>query len=308
MNNDNMSQRETFPETTTYFFCLRNEDYDLIEQLRARSLHSETIHETIPSNPSPWRSGFRVGGRSTTRERNHPYPHPSVCDNCKNRIVGIRYKCSECADYDLCETCEALNEDGHIHGDHHFVKMRYTRQTPNNYEQLPQPHQRGVCYHNRLISLEREVHELKEFIVRQFAKSSVVLGEQTGSHASPPPPSPLQEKRKRSEEVVIPSNPELSAVIPEPVAVVPESVTEIPRITMEILKPTAVISESVMAPPEHVAKEESPREEENTTIEEFASRISRELGIEMHPGIEFLLKENNYNFDAVFAAISNSRI
>lgn len=289
MNNDNISQKDAFPEARVHFFYPRHKDLeDLIEQFYARSLYSESIREMIPPNPSPWRSGFRVGG--STQERNHPYSHPAICDNCKNRIVGIRYKCLECADYDLCESCEALNDDGHIHGDHHFVKMRYTRQTQNNYEQLPRPHQRGVCYHNRLISLEQEVRELKGFIARQFVKSSIVVGEQPGSPPPPPPsPPPSQEKRERSEDVVIPvvvSNPGPSVVIPEPVAEIPKS--------------TVVF-------PEHVAKEEAPREEENTT-KELASRIFRELGIEMHPGIEFLLEENNYDFDAVLATIFNSRI
>lgn len=40
-------------------------------------------------------------------------------------VVGIRYKCAICPDYDLCEKCESLL----IH-DHPFLKIRTRKQTP----------------------------------------------------------------------------------------------------------------------------------------------------------------------------------
>jgi hypothetical protein len=44
-----------------------------------------------------------------------------VCDGCGAGIVGIRYKCSVCDDYDLCQTCEAK---GGIHEPTHpFLKI-----------------------------------------------------------------------------------------------------------------------------------------------------------------------------------------
>jgi len=47
--------------------------------------------------------------------------HPAICDHCDKGIVGIRYKCSVCPDYDLCEKCEAL---GGVHDKgHSFLKI-----------------------------------------------------------------------------------------------------------------------------------------------------------------------------------------
>lgn len=49
--------------------------------------------------------------------------HPNIiCDHCEGEVKGIRYKCSNCIDYDLCESCEPLPN---IHNDEHcFIKMK----------------------------------------------------------------------------------------------------------------------------------------------------------------------------------------
>ena len=43
-----------------------------------------------------------------------------ICDGCKGRIFGFRYKCTKCKDYDLCNEC---HEKG-IHREHSFDKLR----------------------------------------------------------------------------------------------------------------------------------------------------------------------------------------
>ena len=51
--------------------------------------------------------------------------HGIVCDICNvTPIVGIRYKCAQCADYDLCEMCEASG----VHpAAHQLIKMKQPR-------------------------------------------------------------------------------------------------------------------------------------------------------------------------------------
>jgi hypothetical protein len=43
-----------------------------------------------------------------------PQHHRVCCDGCEiNPIEGVRYKCSVCEDFDLCEKCEATMEHSH---------------------------------------------------------------------------------------------------------------------------------------------------------------------------------------------------
>lgn len=43
------------------------------------------------------------------------YLHSGViCDNCDKEIRGYRYKCLECADFDLCMECEPTNHSQHL--------------------------------------------------------------------------------------------------------------------------------------------------------------------------------------------------
>lgn len=42
-----------------------------------------------------------------------------VCDNCEGSVIGIRYKCSVCPDFDLCEECNGKN----VHKEHAMNKI-----------------------------------------------------------------------------------------------------------------------------------------------------------------------------------------
>ncbi|KAF7721705.1 Next to BRCA1 protein 1 protein [Apophysomyces ossiformis] len=47
-----------------------------------------------------------------------------VCDRCDRPIVGIRYKCGHCEDYDVCESCENTVLSFH-NPKHIFLKVRF---------------------------------------------------------------------------------------------------------------------------------------------------------------------------------------
>ncbi|XP_073988647.1 uncharacterized protein isoform X5 [Rhodnius prolixus] len=42
-----------------------------------------------------------------------------TCDNCEKEVIGFRYKCAFCPDYDLCQDCESKK----IHSHHYMVRI-----------------------------------------------------------------------------------------------------------------------------------------------------------------------------------------
>jgi len=54
-------------------------------------------------------------------ERRRMRAHRALCDACNIRIRGIRWKCVECADFDLCDSCHSKN----LHNHHQFSKIEF---------------------------------------------------------------------------------------------------------------------------------------------------------------------------------------
>jgi len=68
--------------------------------------------QTAPQTPTP---------PANPKEEEEQIHAGVVCDGCGGSVVGIRYKCNSCPDYDLCQTCEAK---GGVHDPSHvFLKI-----------------------------------------------------------------------------------------------------------------------------------------------------------------------------------------
>jgi hypothetical protein len=88
------------------FKCSQCSDYDLCEDCDKKNVHSE--HLLVK---------YTDKNERTVEE---PVIHDGVfCNNCDGPVIGIRYKCSSCFDYDLCEKCEKRG----IHKDHLLYKV-----------------------------------------------------------------------------------------------------------------------------------------------------------------------------------------
>lgn len=65
----------------------------------------------------------------TSAKSDEPVVHPFVtCDGCQGSVVGNRYKCMQCPDYDLCQSCS----DKNLHSEHKMMK-------------ITRPNQFGAC-------------------------------------------------------------------------------------------------------------------------------------------------------------------
>ncbi|PVG03041.1 hypothetical protein CPB86DRAFT_779929 [Serendipita vermifera] len=83
--------------------------------------------------------------------------HNATCNLCLNRIVGMRFKCLECPDYDTCESCYT-GIVGEQHPDHAFVKVsepgsiiyRRTRRGTLNADPFPFNVTNGMARHRAI--------------------------------------------------------------------------------------------------------------------------------------------------------------
>jgi hypothetical protein len=68
--------------------------------------------------------GFMNGNlcQQQNSDRSNVIHRGITCDGCQIcPVVGVRYKCSECPDFDLCQDCEAKD----VHNHHVFLKLKH---------------------------------------------------------------------------------------------------------------------------------------------------------------------------------------
>lgn len=106
----------------------------LLEQLKhelkteiVRDVISKTVEQVLENASGNQKVSAEATNQTGSQLQDQQYHvlywHEGVtCDGCKHTIVGVRYKCGNCLDYDLCEQCE--NQPGMHIPNHVFLKLR----------------------------------------------------------------------------------------------------------------------------------------------------------------------------------------
>ena len=99
----------------------KNEEY--LNKLKEREKERERIYEDIKK--------FLEENKNSKKELetiilSNKYNHGIKCNECEKDIIGIRYQCVECEEYNLCEKCELKNYINKKHL-HLFYKIRNIR-------------------------------------------------------------------------------------------------------------------------------------------------------------------------------------
>lgn len=104
--------------------CEQCADYDLCGSCMAY-LHTSDLHPVTHTFRAMLHRGLeqriKFGGTEPTRATHQASRHPATCDLCSENIVGVRWKCLNCPDWDCCQSC--ARSVSLTHPGHSFVKL-----------------------------------------------------------------------------------------------------------------------------------------------------------------------------------------
>ena len=132
----NLLQQKINEIHKSVFENIQKQNESILEQYMKKyeDLESEREQESIKL------SQIVIKDKNKSKNIIKPNPNASICktvhNNIKceqcfmNPIVGYRFKCTECDNYNLCEKCEEKNEESQNHS-HDFIKMKYEEKINN---------------------------------------------------------------------------------------------------------------------------------------------------------------------------------
>ncbi|KAF9507017.1 hypothetical protein BS47DRAFT_1352132 [Hydnum rufescens UP504] len=113
--------------------CLDCPDYDMCNDCHSYLRHMHHGMHTFVKIPKPTRVVVHRVYDHGTQEDLEEQPsdekdnaaavHDSICDVCDKRIIGVRHKCLDCADYDMCDPCMNTRRYEAHDDSHNFARL-----------------------------------------------------------------------------------------------------------------------------------------------------------------------------------------
>nr|XP_033773699.1 next to BRCA1 gene 1 protein-like isoform X2 [Geotrypetes seraphini] len=130
MDQDNHPSKKPPNWFTSYMLRFREEVVqDTVEKLVGR-FSKVPDFQNRPEDTSSSTTLVSVQAPDSRSIQSNPYDWLLVCSNCQKPVIGIRYQCSMCPMYNICETCE-----GGVYAhdlNHSFLKLRRPLQSTSS--------------------------------------------------------------------------------------------------------------------------------------------------------------------------------
>lgn len=111
--------------------CLICVDYDLCKNCEKNIHHTQHPMLRIPSPQTKYDIAKKMDIKCEISLYDCTFVHEGIiCDCCEGSVVGYRYKCFNCPNFDLCHTCE--HEKKHSH--HLVVRLPATTESQIRYK------------------------------------------------------------------------------------------------------------------------------------------------------------------------------
>jgi hypothetical protein len=94
-----------------------SEAFRLAQETKPAIIKFQVVPVASPVQPSSQKDCCNTRKPSCGFGYGRGFPHPAVCDSCNKRIFGLRFKCLNCSDYDLCSECttiEGVHDKEHV--------------------------------------------------------------------------------------------------------------------------------------------------------------------------------------------------
>ncbi|XP_076459408.1 uncharacterized protein LOC143292750 [Babylonia areolata] len=214
----------------------------------AKEVAKKTVRSVVKNLPKQGEGSDTASNPPAISTHRSGYVHEDIiCDCCDREIVGTRYICGNCPNYDLCEDCEDIQPSFHDHT-HVFIKLR-------------RPNLKAGTHHGvRVPLLKRVLYERQEEERKVDPERLQVIIERTKGQEGPMERR-MSQNNKYNEEGVEVDDEQSKLQQEEQLADEPKKACD-----AKLVEATACVDESSLAP-DHMMEEREPQESTRLTSE-----------------------------------------